>query len=241
MTIKAPRTTSANEIQRWRVVKQSSESRGQSSALPHPPSIHHRAFDGNADNAIGVFLEYVTPQYYEVGQLARLDRTLQVFFERSVGAIHGSHANRFFQRDLLLRPPDIALSVGARYFRLQRHHWFKRPRRIIRRLGWPDSGIDEAAQRKHVVHAIRSVLLHLLAVIVSVGGKWSWNGAQRFDSRDQRIVDNRAVLQPVTSILARQCLLQPFVHAQRYIDADIAIGVGRELPSGGVRLACLLV
>ena len=49
------------------------------------------------------------------------------------------------------------------------------------------------------------------------------------------------MLQSVTGVLTRHFLLQPLVHSQRDIDADIAVGVGPELPSGGVCLACLLV
>src|SRR5207302_522139 len=117
----------------------------------------------------------------------------------------------------------------------------KRPRWIFRRLGWPNSRIDETAQREHVVHAIRSVFLHLLAVIVRVSRKRSGNRAQRLDPGDQRIVDDRAVLQSVPSILARQFLLQLLVHSQRDVDADIAVGMSRKLPSRGVCLACLPV
>src|SRR6266404_9637570 len=149
------------------------------SALPDPASIHHSALNWNVDDVVGIFLEHVPSQHLEVGHFARLNRPLKVFFERSVSPIDGSHANRFFERNFLLRSPDIAVGIGARYFRLQRHHRLKRSRWIIRRLSWPDSGIDETAQREHMIHTIRSVLLHLLAVIVRVSRKRSGNRAQR--------------------------------------------------------------
>src|SRR4029077_4280597 len=88
------------------LVQPGGDARRSMSTLPHPPSIHHGALNRNVDDVVGVILKHVASQHDEVGQLPRLDRPLEVFFIRSVGAMHGSHTNRLFQRDLLLRPPD---------------------------------------------------------------------------------------------------------------------------------------
>src|ERR1700686_4045526 len=113
-------------MERWeRSSNPGGDPRRSMSALPHPASIHHSALNRNVDDVVGIFREHVASQHDEVRQFARLDRALYFFFIRSISAIHGSHMNRFFQRDLLLRPPDIALGIGARYLRLQRHHWLK--------------------------------------------------------------------------------------------------------------------
>ena len=61
-----------------------------------------------------------------------------------------------------------------------------------------------------------------------------WDSAHVFDSRQQVRVDQRAVFDPVTGIIAWPQVLHALVGVQSHIDRDIAVGMDADLPSVSV-------
>ena len=152
-----------------------------------------------------------------------------------------AHADRFQNAHFLTRAPHGFVHVRARNARLERHHRLERPGRVIRSLRHFDPRIEEAPHREHVLQPLGAVVDHLLPVIVDVSREWIRDGAERADARDEVVVDDSAVLETETRVLAGQLPLDALEHAQRDVDPDIPIGVDSDLPARLVRFARLRV
>ena len=105
----------------------------------------------------------------KVCEFARFDRALDVLLVRSVGAVDRPDTDSFVNIDALLGSPDVALRVGARYFRAQRHHGLEGTGWVIGCLGWTDAGVEESTEGEHIVYALGAVLFHFFTMIVGIG------------------------------------------------------------------------
>src|SRR4029077_8078617 len=137
----------------------------------------------------------ITPENHQVRELAGFDGAFQVFFVRSMGAVDSADADRFFDGDFLFWSPDIAFCVGASDFRLQRHHGDKFSGRIVGSLRRANAGVKKAAQGEHVIQTLGAVIAYFFAVVINVSLKRSWDCAKSLDTRDQAVIDDRAVLE----------------------------------------------
>ena len=137
--------------------------------------------------------------------------------------------------------PDVALEVRARDLGLERHHRLEGPRRVVGGLvgRMPASRKLRSANMRSSRSSPYSA--HLLAVEVHVSRERRRDRAERLDARDQRVVDDGAVLEAEARIAPRHLALQPLVEVADHVDADVAVRVRAELPAGVVGLARIAV
>src|SRR5260370_10913222 len=135
----------------------------------------------------------------------------------SIGSVDGSYANGFLHRDFLLGSPDVAFGVGARHFRLERHHGDEFSRWIIGGLGRANAGVEEAAQGEHTIEAFSAVVTHFFAVIINVRRKRRGDCAEGFDATDQTVINDRAVLAAEAWTVAKAFFFQALINAHLLI------------------------
>src|SRR6185295_14609010 len=84
------------------------------SRLVHPAATEHRAFRFHARKAYGIDCHQVLVPDDEVSELPWLESALDILLECGVRAVHRGAADRFLDRDALVRAPDMASCIGAR-------------------------------------------------------------------------------------------------------------------------------
>ncbi len=165
------------------------------------------------------------------------NRSFTLLFIRGVSAIEGADADRFLDGDALISTPHISLGISAGNFGLESHHRLERGGGVIGGLRGANAGVEETAQCEHVREALAAIEVHFFAVKIGVGRKRRGDGADRSNACDERIVDERAVLQAEARIVSWRFPMKPLVHAQGLIYGHVAIGVDSDLPAGKMRLA----
>src|SRR5215472_16253906 len=146
-----------------------------------------------------------------------------------VGAIKGIDPNRFIYADALVGSPGLLVPAVERPPTLDAHEGSERPRAEIGAGRRVNSGIEKGAESHAMLHALLTIKMKLVGVVVRICGECGRNDIERLDTAEQVIVDQGAVSDFWTHVWPRHELLRPLVGCEYHVNGNIPVGVAVRL------------